>query len=115
MDASEVLLRKAEIIGLRAPVDVVPDPTVEGFDQWKAGLLTYFGCAIDSYLDKNHVPMMTDDMFEAMKHGFARLVLSQPYVEAPLQPMEPTPRQIESQIIDEVFAELKTIPHHCTH
>jgi hypothetical protein len=29
--------------------------------------------------------------------------------------MEPTPRQIENRIIDDVFAELKVIPHHCTH
>ncbi len=115
MNASEVLLKKAEIIGLRAPVDVVPDPTVEGFDHWKADLLTYFGCAIDSFLDKNHLEMMTDEMFDSMKRGFTRLVLSQPYVEAPLQPMEPTPRQIENRIIDDVFAELKVIPHHCTH
>ena len=58
MNASEVLLKKAEIIGLRAPVDVVPDPTVEGFDHWKADLLTYFGCAIDSFLDKNHLSIV---------------------------------------------------------
>ena len=67
MEASEVLLKKAEILGLRAPVDVVPDPTSEGFEQWKGDWLPYFGCAIDSFLDKNHVPMMTDDMREAMK------------------------------------------------
>ena len=115
MTTSEVLLEKAEIIGLRAPIDVVPDPTAAGFTQWKADLLAYFGCAIDNYLDKNHVEMMTDEMFKSMKGGFVRLVLSQPYVEVPLQPMEPAPRKMEQRIIDEVFAELKTIPHRCTH
>ena len=115
MTISKVLLEKALIIGLRAPIDVVPDPTSEGFAHWKADLLAYFGCAIDNYLDKNHVEMLSDEMLESMKRGFARLVLSQPYVEAPLQPMEPTPREMEKRIVDEVFAELKTIPHHCTH
>ena len=115
MTISKVHLEKALIIGLRAPIDVVPDPTSEGFAHWKADLLAYFGCAIDNYLDKNHVEMMTDEMFKSMKGGFVRLVLSQPYVEVPLQPMEPTPRKMEQRIIDEVFAELKTIPHRCTH
>lgn len=115
METPEVLLKKARMIGERMEIDVVPDPTAEGFRQWKSDLLTDFGCAIDNFLDENHIETLSDEMLAAMKMGFVHLVKTQPYVEAPLQPMEPTPRETELRIVDEVFAELKLVPHYCTH
>ncbi|MCL5284318.1 MAG: hypothetical protein M1313_00930 [Nitrospirae bacterium] len=115
METMERLLDKARTIGERAWIDAVPDPTPEGFLHWKKDLLAYFGCATDNFLSENHLETLSDEMRESMKVGVMQLVMSQPYVEAPLQPMEPTPRETEIRIIDEVFNELKTIPHHCTH
>ena len=115
MVTQEEILKKATLIGGRAPVDVVPDPTSEGFHRWKEDLLTYFGCAIDNFVAENHLEKFTDEMFAAMKNGFRQLVVSQPYVKEPLQPMEPLPRETELVTIEEVFSELKVISHHCTH
>ncbi len=111
----KVLLAEARRIGEGAWVDAVPDPTPEGFLQWKRDLITYFGCAADNFMAKNRLETMTDELLESMKVGVMQLVMDQPYVEVPLQPMEPSPRETEIRIIDEVFNELKVIPHHCTH
>lgn len=111
----KVLLAEARRIGEGAWVDAVPDPTAEGFLQWKRDLITYFGCAADNFMAKNRLETMTDELLESMKVGVMQLVMDQPYVEVPLQPMEPSPRETEIRIIDEVFNELKVIPHHCTH
>jgi hypothetical protein len=110
------VMREARMVGERAPVDAVPDPTGEGFGAWKEEMLTYFGCACDSFLSKYETYQeRREDVLAAMKEGFTKLLLKQPYVEVPLQPMEKRPRMRELRIVEEVFEELESVPHHCTH
>ncbi|MEC4682145.1 MAG: hypothetical protein VST70_00465 [Nitrospirota bacterium] len=115
MKTMEEILARARIVGEKAHVDAVPDPTEEGYRMWKEDLLTYFGCAADNFLSENPAEEIHDKILMAMQEGFSKLVLSQPFVDVPLNPMGTPPRIREIQIIGEVFSELKTIPHHCTH
>jgi len=115
MDAMEKVLERARRVGEKAPVDAVPDPTDEGYRAWKENLLTYFGCAMDNFLSENHAEEAYEKILAAMKSGFRTLILAQPFVDVPLNPMGAPPRIRELQIIDEVFSELTVVPHHCTH
>lgn len=115
MKTMEEILARARIVGEKAHVDAVPDPTEDGYRMWKADLLTYFGCAADNFLSEYPAEEIHDKILMAMQEGFSKLVLSQPFVDVPLNPMGTPPRIREIQIIGEVFSELKTIPHHCTH
>ncbi len=112
----EDVLVQAIIVGERAPVDAIADPTVDGFSAWKESLLTYFGCAIDNFLAENrNNEEIKEEIMDSMKAGVKKLILRQPYVDVPLQPMSLPARKDELRIIEEIFSELKVAPHHCTH
>lgn len=108
------VLNWAKTIGMRAPVETVPDFTEEGLEFWKEDLLTYFGCAADNLMTEVKAgEELRPEIHSAMKAGFKELILTQPYVDVPLNPMEPPPRGAELRILDSVFDELPSHPHHC--
>ena len=101
------ILSQAHLIGEHAPVDAIPDPTKDGFRQWKEDMRRYFIPTLDRFIARNHAEALREKVLTAMKDGFVKLVLSQPYVKVPLQPMEPLPREEELHVIEEVFADLR--------
>lgn len=108
------VLKWAKTIGMRAPVETVPDFTEEGLRAWREDLLTYFGCAADNLLTEIKAgEELRPEILSAMKSGFKDLILTQPYVDVPLNPMESPPRGAELRVLDSVFAELPSHPHHC--
>jgi hypothetical protein len=112
----EDVLKMARISGARAPVIAVPDPTADGFRDWKKDLLVYFGCAADNLIHEYGAgDELRGEILSAMKDGFKELILSQPYVEvSESQPKEDETKMIELRILDEVFEEFPDYPHHCT-
>ncbi len=111
----EKILARARIEGLRAPVDSVPDFSEGKLQYWKTRLLTYFGCEADNLsAELGAGEEMRGEILAAMKTGFKELLLSQPYVDEPFSPRESRPRSETLRIMEEVFAELKINPHHCT-
>jgi hypothetical protein len=111
MKAQDVLAR-ARLIGRGATVDAVPDPTAEGFDQWREDILRYFIPTLERFLSAHQAEALRDQVVTAMREGFVELVISQPYVDVPLQPMEPLPRNGELHLIEEVFDGLRLASVH---
>ena len=113
------VLERARMAGERAPVIAVPDPTVDGFAEWKKDLLAYFGCAADNLIHESGAePEMRGEILAAMKEGFEELLMAQPYegIPFPLDAREKeTEKAISLRILQEVFNELPVLPHHCTH